>query len=265
MLRRIPFDQSANLVKKCILINSSAVIKESQLVYVEPDQNSIYLGHDGSVAYYCKTTSEPTRDRDFMNLKDSLELHLAILGKSVMNFHDLVKFCGCCGSKVLPDGFKKKCTNLNCITFKKTINISHPRVDPVVIVVIRSEDKILLGRQARHPKGFYSLISGFIDIAESAEEAVKRECMEETGLVVHDIKYFKSQAWPFPSQLMLGFTAICSDLTNHGTDGELEDIRWVSRTELSSALKNENNDFKVPPSGSISNILMKHVLSVSKL
>jgi len=65
--------------------------------------------------------------------------------------------------------------------------------------------RILLARNARYRTGFYSCLAGFIEVGESAEDTVKREVMEEVGVEVDNICYFKSQSWPFPSQLMLGF------------------------------------------------------------
>ena len=67
--------------------------------------------------------------------------------------------------------------------------------------------EVLLARSARFRSGFFSCLAGFIEVGESAEETVLREVKEESGLIVHNIRYIKSQSWPFPSQLMLGFHA----------------------------------------------------------
>ena len=267
MLQRLSVPSGSNIIKKCLLVSNSAVIKDNRLVYVEPDIDSFYLGTYDDVAYYCKSTTEQTRERDFMFLK-GIELELAVVAKSLMNFHDLIQFCACCGNKVnseaLFDGFKKVCTNTKCITHTKTINISHPRVDPVVIVMINYKSKFLLGRKSTFPTGFYSLVSGFIDLGESVETAVKRECLEETGYSVENVKYVSSQAWPFPSQLMIGCTAECVDMNQKQRDDELEDLKWVSYEQLKDAL-NQTGNFKVPPTGSISNFMMQHALREAKL
>ncbi|WP_404368920.1 NAD(+) diphosphatase [Marinobacter sp.] len=83
----------------------------------------------------------------------------------------------------------------------------YARLAPCVIVVIRRENRFLLARSSRTRRYYYSLIAGFVEPGESAEEAVKREVMEETGLTVNNIRYRTSQSWPFPHQLMLGYFA----------------------------------------------------------
>ena len=83
----------------------------------------------------------------------------------------------------------------------------HPRTDPVVIMLVTDGDRALLGRQATWPAGRYSALAGFVEPGESLEEAVAREVREEAGVQVEDVRYRSSQPWPFPSSLMLGFTA----------------------------------------------------------
>ena len=82
-----------------------------------------------------------------------------------------------------------------------------PRLDPAIIVLVSDGERALLGRQASWPPGRYSTIAGFVEPGESLEDAVAREVLEETGIEVDCIEYHSSQPWPFPSSLMLGFTA----------------------------------------------------------
>ncbi len=82
-----------------------------------------------------------------------------------------------------------------------------PRTDPAIIVLVSDGERALLGRQASWPVGRYSTIAGFVEPGESLEDAVAREVFEETGIEVDQIEYHSSQPWPFPSSLMLGFTA----------------------------------------------------------
>ena len=82
-----------------------------------------------------------------------------------------------------------------------------PRIDPAIIVLVTDGERALLGRQASWPAGRYSTVAGFVEPGESLEDAVAREVHEETGVSVHDIRYHSSQPWPFPSSIMLGFTA----------------------------------------------------------
>jgi NADH pyrophosphatase NudC (nudix superfamily) len=82
-----------------------------------------------------------------------------------------------------------------------------PRLDPAIIVLVTDGERALLGRQAAWPPGRYSTIAGFVEPGESLEDAVAREVHEETGVTVLDAEYHSSQPWPFPSSLMIGFTA----------------------------------------------------------
>ena len=86
---------------------------------------------------------------------------------------------------------------------------------------------------ARNFKGnFDSLVAGFVETGESLEEAVRREVMEETGLTITNIKYFGSQPWPYPSGLMIGFTADYVDGEIHLQKEELSRGRWFRKDNL---------------------------------
>ena len=103
----------------------------------------------------------------------------------------------------------------------------------MIVLVTDGADRCVLGRQAIWPAGRYSTLAGFVEPGESAEQAVVREVMEETGIAVHDVAYQSSQPWPFPASLMLGFTATCDgDAFPVARDGELEDARWFSKHDL---------------------------------
>ncbi len=128
---------------------------------------------------------------------------------------------------------------------------SFPRLDPAIIVLVHDGDAVLLGRQAAWPPGRYSTIAGFVEPGESLEDAVKREVFEETGIIASDIAYHSSQPWPFPSSLMLGFTALGAMAAPVLRDGELEDARWFSREELRSGAVG------LPPGISISRHLIE--------
>jgi NAD+ diphosphatase len=84
--------------------------------------------------------------------------------------------------------------------------------------------------------GRYSIIAGFVEPGESLEAAVVREVREEAGIEAGQIHYHGSQPWPFPSSLMLGFTARAATTTIRPNDGELEDVRWLSRKEIVAEL-----------------------------
>ena len=83
----------------------------------------------------------------------------------------------------------------------------YPRLSPCVIVLVTRDEEMLLAAGAGANRRFYSCLAGFVEPGETCEQAVKREVMEEVGVEVDDIQYHGSQPWPFPGQLMLGFTA----------------------------------------------------------
>ena len=86
-----------------------------------------------------------------------------------------------------------------------TSSMIYPQIAPCVLAMITRGDEILLARNNLFPEGLYSVLAGFVEVSESAEETVEREVMEEVGIKVKNIEYVGSQPWPFPSQLMLGF------------------------------------------------------------
>ena len=134
------------------------------------------------------------------------------------------RFCGRCGQPTVPAPADraKLCPQCGLLSF--------PRLSPAVIMLIqRGDDELLLARNRAFADGFYSVLAGFVEPGESLEEAVAREVREEVGLEIRDIRYFGSQPWPFPHQLMIGFTA-------HYASGELSlqadeivEANWYSR------------------------------------
>ena len=92
--------------------------------------------------------------------------------------------------------------------------------------------EILLARSARYRTGFYSCLAGFIEVCESAEDTGHREVKEEAGVEVENIRYVKSQAWPFPSQLMLGFHADYQSGEIVPEPGEIEEANFYDVDDL---------------------------------
>ena len=158
------------------------------------------------------------------------EANLAAHARALVLWHSATLYCGKCGSASQPDasGNVRRCSNADCGTE------IFPRTDPAIIVLVADGDRCVLGRQPSWPEGRYSTIAGFVEPGESLEDAVRREVYEETNIRVGAVHYHSSQPWPFPSALMLGFTAeaISDDIVLN--DGELEDARWFTREELRS-------------------------------
>ncbi len=113
-----------------------------------------------------------------------------------------------------------------------------PRVDPAMIVLVCSPDgsQAVLGRGTSWPHPFFSCLAGFVEPGESAEQSVIREVAEEVGIVARDVRYSASQPWPFPSSLMLGFTAVADVGELHPAPSELAAAAWFTRDEVISGL-----------------------------
>jgi NAD+ diphosphatase len=176
------------------------------------------------------------------------EAGLLSYARALIAWRSRHRFCGSCGAATLPakGGHVLVCTNPACH------HEQFPRIDPAIIVLISDGERALLGRQASWPAGRYSTIAGFVEPGESLEDAVAREVFEETGIGVHKIEYHSSQPWPFPSSLMLGFTAHAVNSEIHLRDQELEDAQWFTRADLAAGRP------IVPPSVSISFRLIEH-------
>lgn len=183
------------------------------------------------------------------------DAELAATARSVFAWHDSHMFCSKCGtqSDVADAGWRRVCPD--CGTFH------FPRTDPVVIMLILSGDNVLVGRSPGWPDGMYSLLAGFLEPGETIEAAVRREVFEEAGIVVGDVGYLASQPWAFPSSLMIGCIgqATSTDITLDPV--ELEDARWVSRTDMQRAAKGEHPDIKPARNGAVAHFLLEHWLA----
>jgi NAD+ diphosphatase len=158
------------------------------------------------------------------------EAGLLAYARAMVSFRHRHRYCGSCGAPTLPQraGRMMLCSNESCATE------FFPRVDPAIIVLVTRDDRTLLGRQAGWPAGRYSTIAGFVEPGESLEDAVRREVLEETGVVTGATSYHSSQPWPFPRSLMLGFSAEALSTEIQLGDEELEDARWFSRADIAA-------------------------------
>ncbi|ROW17455.1 hypothetical protein VPNG_00587 [Cytospora leucostoma] len=164
-------------------------------------------------------------------------------------------FCAQCGQKTLSvnAGTKRTCPPTDsaggspkergpCATRHGVSNICFPRTDPTIIVAVVSADgtKLLLGRNKRFPAYWYSALAGFLEPAESIEEAVRREVWEESGVKLSRVVIHSSQPWPFPNSLMIGAIAQAKpgdgERIDLGHDPELVDAKWYPIEEVRDAL-----------------------------
>jgi NAD+ diphosphatase len=218
------------------------VLENGQLPQVEAiDENGIeavrrqYLGClDGSHCYSLElepnvATPKGMDFRDLRMLFGSLSAGChAVAGRAVqiVEWDKTHQFCGACGQKtVLADlDRSRSCPDCNIPMY--------PRLSPAMIVAVERGNEVLLGRSPHFPPGIFSCLAGFVEPGESAEEAVIREVYEETRIVCKNVRYFSSQAWPFPNSLMLGFTAEYESGEIDTGEDELEDAKWCAADDM---------------------------------
>lgn len=137
------------------------------------------------------------------------------------------RYCGRCGSETLHD------TKERMLRCPKCGNMIFPKIAPAVIVALTDGERILMTKYADREYKKYALIAGFTEIGETVEETVVREVMEEVGLKVKNIRYYKSQPWGVDSNLLLGFFAeLDGDDTIHRDEKELAEAEWFERSAM---------------------------------
>ena len=140
--------------------------------------------------------------------------------KALLEWRQNTRFCGRCGARLKDDEKQtaRVCPDCGQIIF--------PRIEPCVIVLVHREGKILLAKHVQRNQDIYACIAGFVEAGETIEQAVEREIMEETHIRVKNIRYFGSQSWPFPSQLMLAFNADYDGGDINLQVEEIADAQW---------------------------------------
>jgi len=143
-------------------------------------------------------------------------------------WYDNNRFCGRCGMPLQP---KTEERAMYCVHCENTV---YPAISPAVIVGVIHDDRILMTKYADKRDGTrYSLIAGFAEIGETIEDTVRREVMEEVGVKVKNIRYYKSQPWPFSSSLLLGFFCDLDGDEHIVLDGmELSEAEWINREDM---------------------------------
>ncbi len=136
--------------------------------------------------------------------------------------------CGVCGS---PMKMKEE-DNDRAMICSTCGHMVWPKTSPAIIVAVTKGDKLLLAHNKMFTNGMYSVVAGFVEMGETLEDCVRREVFEETGIRVHNIKYFGSQPWAFPNSYMMGFTAEYLGGEIKVDNDEIADANWYSREEI---------------------------------
>ena len=224
---------------------------EKEMLVVETENGfrfpKVYeVGDDGlyfaflidEVAFYVKYTlpedittivgatfADQTR---FRSLKPQHLAFAGITGMQLIRWLNAVHFCGACGTELEPSSWERAFVCPQCG------RIVYPRLNPAVIIGVTHGDKILTTAYADRPSRGLALIAGFTELGETLEETVHREVMEEVGLKVKNLRYYKSQPWSFTDTLLMGFFCELDgeDETVHLDEQELKEGRWISREDL---------------------------------
>ena len=150
-----------------------------------------------------------------------------ITGGQIYRFRESRKYCGRCGQRM---EYSQTERAMVCPGCKQT---EYPKISPAVIVAITNGDKLLMSRYAHGTYRHFALIAGYVEVGETFEECVRREVMEEVGLKVKNIRYYKSQPWAFSDTVMIGFTAeLDGDDTIRLQEEELSEAGWYTRDQV---------------------------------
>ena len=234
------------------------VRSDEELVFVAPQEAPagirFLLGEDTDSTIYFGVSAplgpatgsiRATSLREVGALLSDRDAGLLTHAVALANWHDTHLRCPLDGTPTVPDaaGHSTRCPKDGSEHF--------PRTDPAVIMLVTDpEDRCLLARNAAWPTRRVSILAGFVEPGESAEQAVIREVAEETGITVTNVRYLGSQPWPMPRSLMLGFRADAPAGQVIAVDHEeLAEARWWSRAGLLAAL--QAGELALPPSVSI--------------
>jgi len=202
--------------------NDLKVIKASMQcgdIFCEPEYNiCTVLVNDGMIPE--GYTTEPLRH--YNNGNEEEEQTRTFRAKGLASWTANTRYCTVCGKELTTH---KELTALQCSGCGKTV---FPRIEPCIIVLVRRGREMLLARHVQRNQDIYACIAGFMETGEDAEHTVKREVFEETGITIKNIKYFGTQSWPFPSQLMIAFTAEWESGELKLQEDEISDAGWFT-------------------------------------
>lgn len=204
----------------------SELKKEAELIYL--------FSVDDERFFFLKDASLVPNDYAFMNVRDVREqkptpsylVYALFTAKHLADWYRDTTYCGRCGGKMQPSNKERAMTCPSCSY------TAYPRIMPAVIVGVTHGDEIIL---TRYRTGFRhnALIAGFTEIGETSEETVAREVMEEVGLKVKNIRYYKSQPWGVANDMLYGYYCeVDGDSTIKMDDNELKLAKWTRREDI---------------------------------
>jgi NAD+ diphosphatase len=230
---------------------------------LDPDE-SVFLGLDGQTPWFAVDIASAAegirtscaaagRFQALASIQDPVDNEVwSILAqaRAMLAWNAGAGYCSGCGSptEMRSAGYQRSCTNPSC-------DAQHfPRTDPAIIVRVTNKDRCLLARQPSFFRGLQSVLAGFAEPGETLEEAVVREVEEEVGIRVQDPAYVGSQAWPFPTSIMIAFTVETTEEAIRIDGRELESAEWFTRDQVQQGLR--DGSLNLPSVKSISRRLI---------
>ena len=204
---------------------SQVAVEEAPRYLFRLQGENVFLWTDPSPAAANGFAYEPVRQLRQMKSK---EICFAVMtGWHLYNWYRTNRLCGCCGTPTEHDSKERM---LRC---PQCGNMIFPRISPAVIVAVTDGDRLLLSKYAGRAYTRYALIAGYTEIGETIEETVKREVMEEVGLQVDNLRYYKSQPWGVDGNVLMGFYCdVVGSTEIHIDENELSMADWYPRDDL---------------------------------
>lgn len=194
----------------------------------------IYIGGFEGKLYFAQEIESGTSERQGLSNKtlrelgheDEILFALLSRGLQLVNWRRNHKYCGGCAAEMVESSteYAMRCPSCS-LSF-------YPKIMPCIMALVTKGDQCLLARHSRRGATVYTALAGFVEAGESVEHAIQREVFEEVGVRTGEIRYFSSQAWPFPGQLMLGFFVEYIEGEIVPEEGEIEDAQWFDGTDL---------------------------------
>ena len=200
-----------------------------------PEKAPRYLFRMGEQNYFLWTDAPAPASKGFayeparqLRQLKSKEICFAIMtGWHLYNWYRVNRLCGCCGTPTEHDDKERMLRCPSCG------NMIFPRISPAVIVAVTNGEKLLLSKYAGRAYTRYALLAGYTEIGETIEQTVHREVMEEVGLKVKNLRYYKSQLWGVDGNVLMGFYCdVDGSDAIHIDENELSMADWYSRDNL---------------------------------
>ena len=227
----------------------------ANMISLQRPEQATFLGMHLEQSYFAiplellqKNVLETINIRSAAGVWSSLNCSIFAQAKALLHWQSHSKFCGRCGGilNIKTAGYSAVCHSCGLIIY--------PQTHPAVIMSVSDGQQILLGRQASWPEKRWSVLAGFVEPGETPEQTVVREVWEEAGVKVEKVAYVKSQPWPMPMALMIGFRAYApfQEIT---ISEELQAAKWYFADELKELVK--QGELELPAQMSISRYLIE--------